>query len=116
MHALTIQVDYRYDTNNFFSAAGNPNGATGAAQARAALQAAADRWGAIIEQSLGAVSVSDDGDDVRIGFNHPGTGASFQVSSANSAATDYLVSFGSTANEYRGTWSIPADSYSSPVR
>ena len=105
--ALTIQIDYRYDTNNFFSAAGNPGGATGAAQARAALRAAADRFGAIINQPLGAVSVSDDADDVRIGFNHPGTGASYQVSSANGAGTDSLA--GSPPNEYRGAWSIPAD-------
>ena len=35
--ALTIRIDYRYDTNQFFSAAGNPGGATGAAQARAAM-------------------------------------------------------------------------------
>jgi hypothetical protein len=106
--ALTVQVDYRYDSNNFFSAAGNPDGATGAAQARAALEAAAARWSAIIDQPLAAVTMNDDSDDIRIGFNHPGTGASYQVSSANSAASDAL---GGSADEYRGPWMIPADTW-----
>ena len=108
--ALTIEIDYRYDSNDFFSAAGNPGGAAGATQARAALQAAADRWGAIINQSLGAVSLSDDSRDVRIGFTHPGTGANYQVSSANSQGTDALQSSG-VASEYRGPWSIAADTW-----
>lgn len=106
--ALEIEIDYRYDTNGFFSASGNPNGAAGAATARAALQSAADRWSAIIDQELGAVSVADDSDDVRIGFTHPGTGANYQVSAASSASTDSLSGFG-LASEYRGPWSISAN-------
>ena len=41
--AITIQVDYRYDTNRFFSAEGNPQGASGAEAAREAMEAAARR-------------------------------------------------------------------------
>jgi len=103
--AIEIEVDYRYDSNDFFSASGNPQGATGAAQARAALQAAADRWSAIIDQSLGAVSLADDSSDVRIGFSHPGTGASYQVSAAVSQSSDALA-FSAVASEYRGPWAI----------
>ena len=29
LNALTIQIDYSLDSNNFFSASGNPGGATG---------------------------------------------------------------------------------------
>ena len=68
--AINIEVDYRYDSNNFFSAAGNPDWVA----ARAALEAAAARWSAIIDQSLGAVNLANDDLDARIGFQHPGTG------------------------------------------
>lgn len=108
--ALTVQIDYRYDSNSFFSAAGNPAGATGATQAKAALAAAAARWSAIIDQSLGAVSLTDNSDDVRIGFTHPGTGASYEVSAAASRASDSLANSG-TADDYRGPWSIDADTW-----
>lgn len=104
---ITIEVDYSYDTNHFFSEAGNPQ----AAEARATVEAAAARWGRIIDQSLLEVTLADDNDDPRIGFDHPGTGAYYQISAANSANTDSLVTEGggTIANEYRGTWTIPAD-------
>ena len=111
--AVDIVADYRYDTAQFFSAAGNPQGAAGAALARATVEAAAARWSAIIDQPLGAVALVDDNDDPRIRVSHPGTGAAWQISSANSIATDSLVQEGgrAAANEYRGAWSIPADTW-----
>ena len=112
VRALTIRVDYTYDTNGFFSAAGNPQGESGARLARAALEAAAARWSAIIDQPLAAVQVSDDFNDPRIRITHPGTGEEWQISSARSAATDSLVQERrppAPADEYRGGWGIEAD-------
>lgn len=93
--ALTIVIDYQYDTNNFFDTAVK----------RDALQAAADRYGRIITTSLGAVNLVDDGLDQRIGFTHPGSGASWNVSSAASQASDAIAG-SDIADEYRGAWSI----------
>ncbi|MFT4546804.1 MAG: hypothetical protein ACI8XO_000489 [Verrucomicrobiales bacterium] len=108
--ALTIEVDYRYDQNGFFSAGGNPQGAVGASAARAAIEAAAARWGAIIDQPLLAAQFNDAGNDPRIRFIHPGTGQPHEVSSAASVATDALVrNGGALADEYRGSWSLSAD-------
>ena len=93
--ALTIVIDYQYDTNNFFDTAVK----------RDALQAAADRFGRIITTPLNAVNLVDDGQDQRIGFTHPGNGTSWNVSSAASAASDALAG-SDIADEYRGAWSI----------
>src|SRR3954451_22628251 len=98
--AIHIVVDYRYDSNNFFNTQ----------QKRDALEAAATRYSDIITTSLSAATLADNSTDPRIGFTHPGTGASFQVSSAVSQATDALAGSG-VANEYRGPWSIAANQW-----
>ncbi len=105
LRAITITVDYRYDTNDFFNPA-----TTSGQQARAALEAAATRYSEIITTSLGAVSLVDNSIDARIGFLHPGSGANWDVSSAYSSATDALAGT-SVAEEYRGAWSIAADEW-----
>ena len=106
-YAINITVDYRYDLINFF----NTN-TTDGQQARAAVEAAADRFSTIITTSLGAVSLTDNFWDERIGFTHPGTGGSWDVSSAASQATDSLASDpNNAAEEYRGPWSIDADEW-----
>lgn len=103
--AINITVDYRYDSNNFFNTQ----------QKKDALQAAANRYSGIITQSLFASTLSDGStNDPRIGFTHPGTGVmDFQVSSATSAASDFLVTNAgaAAANEYRGPWSIAANEW-----
>jgi hypothetical protein len=100
--AIQITVDYRYDTSNFFNTQ----------QKRDPLEAAAARYSSIITTHLSAATLSDNGIDPRIGFTHPGTGASFQVSSAASQATDALIGLGAgAANEYRGPWTIAADQW-----
>jgi hypothetical protein len=102
--AINILVDYRYDTNNpkFFDTA----------QKKAALDAAAARWSAVLTSSLSAATMTDDTRDPRIGFTHPSTGASYQVSAANSSATDAVVAAGGpVANEYRQPWSIAANQW-----
>jgi hypothetical protein len=102
--AITISIDYRYDTpfSNFFNTA----------QKRAPLEAAAARWSAVISTSLTAATLTDDTKDPRIGFTHPSTGVSYQVSAANSSASDAVIpAGGSAANEYRGPWSIAANQW-----
>jgi hypothetical protein len=100
--AINITVDYRYDTNNFFNTQ----------QKKDALQAAANRYSAVITESLLGASLQNNNLDPRIGFNHPGTGASFQVSAATSTANDAVVAAGGgAANEYRGNWSIAANEW-----
>ena len=98
VEALTFLVDYRYDTNDFFDTQ----------EKRDAMQAVVDRWGAIIDQSLTEVNLVDDNRDARISFTHPGLGDRYQVSSAESQNSDAL-SGSAIADEYRGAWSIPAD-------
>jgi hypothetical protein len=100
--AITITVDYRYDTNNFFNTQ----------QKKDALQAAANRYSALITETLSAATLANNSLDPRIGFNHPGTGASFQVSPATSTANDAVIAAGGpAANEYRGPWSIAANEW-----
>lgn len=97
--AAMITVDYQYDTNNFFDTQVK----------RDAIEAAANRYSAIITTSLNAISLVDDSTDQRIGFTHPGTGVSYDVSSAVSEASDFVASIGGgAAEEYRGAWSIGA--------
>ena len=125
LNALTIQIDYSLDSNSFFSASGNPGGATGATKARSALEAAAARWSAIINQTLQPVFVNDHPTaDIRLSFPDPSNFTAgvenptaifevYEASSAASAGTDSLVSPGSRppANQYRNGISIPADTF-----
>src|SRR4051794_21767765 len=52
--AITIQLDYSYDAANFFGA-GNPQGATGGAQAKAALEAVASYYSTILTDSFSPI-------------------------------------------------------------
>ena len=102
--AINITIDYVYDTNPFFDTQVKKD----------ALQAVADRYSSIITTSLSAVSLMNDTIDPRIGFSHPGSGASWDVSPATSTADDAI--FAATnpqdvAEEYRGPWSIAADDW-----
>jgi hypothetical protein len=59
--AITIDIDYSYDTpavggSNFFGS-GNPQGATGGSQARAALEAAASYFSTILNDTFSAITV-----------------------------------------------------------
>jgi hypothetical protein len=102
--AINILINYDYDTNDFFL-----NN-----QARKdALQAAANRYSAIITTSLTSESLLNNNTDPRIGFPHPGTGEDFEVSSATNTGNDRLVTLlgVAPADEYRGPWSITADQW-----
>jgi len=56
--AITINIDYTYDTNNFFGT-GNPDGPTAGAQARASLEAAAANFTAILNDSFTSIQTPD---------------------------------------------------------
>lgn len=103
-HSLTIVVDYTYDTNNFFSTP----------ERRGAMQAVADRFSSIISEPLLAIDGNYMGGstDWRIGFTHPGTGASFEISTAPNQASDLLVGIGaSPANLYNSAFVLPANTW-----
>lgn len=88
---IFIDIDYTYDTNNFFDTQAKKD----------ALRTAADRMAGIITSSLTAVGPGGTGTGTgagwRIGFTHPGTGSSFEISTAASAGSDPL---GGGANVY----------------
>jgi len=104
--ALSFLLDYRYDTNDFFE---------GNQPAMDALQAAADRYGAIVTKTLLSVDLEDGSSDHRVKFKHPGTGADFEVSAASNIGTDSLAIMSAfcpschPADSYRGPWSIAAN-------
>jgi hypothetical protein len=97
--AITVQVDYSYDTNNFFDTQGKKD----------AIQAAANRFSNIITSSLLAVDASY-GNDWRVGFSHPGTGVYYQISTAASSGVDSLAGAG-VADEYNSSFALPTDTW-----
>jgi len=101
--AIDIVVDYTYDTNNFFSTQ----------ESRDAMQAVADRFSTIITSNLAAVGPGGTGTGTssgwRIGFTHPGTGASWQVSTSANAGADPLA--GSGAADTYGFSGLNADEW-----
>jgi matrixin len=98
--AITIQMDYTYDTGNFFGS-GNPSGATAGAQAKAALEAAASFYSTILTNSFSQIqtpaqfhSNTFDGQVTwqwTENFTNPTTNAATVVSNATIAANQYIV-------------------------
>ena len=104
---IDVVVDYRYDTNSFFDPT-NPEGQL----ARDALEAAAERYSDVISTSLRQAVLRDNNDDPRIGFTHPGTGNSYQISAAGSVASDVIVTVGGQpATEYSGGFTLAEDEW-----
>jgi len=54
LQAINITLDYQYDTNNFFGA-GNPDGATAGAEAKATLEAVADYYSGILTDTFSSI-------------------------------------------------------------
>jgi hypothetical protein len=54
VHAVTVKIDYSYDSSNFFGG-GNPNGAAAGTKAKAALEAAATYFSDILADSFSAI-------------------------------------------------------------
>lgn len=101
--ATTVTIDYRYDTNGFFSTA-TLNGQ----KARLAVNAAADFFSQIISDSLSAISVPPAGNIWRQVITHPGTGESnYTISSASNFAQESSTGW-TPAHEYRNI-SVPSN-------
>ena len=102
--AISILVDYSQDTNNFFDTQAKMD----------AMEAVVDRYERIITSSLDAVTPAGTGTGTgagwRIGFSHPGTGSTFEVSTSTSAATDPLDPFVGPADLY-GFGGLAADTW-----
>ena len=96
--AITIQVDYTYDTGNFFGS-GNPSGATAGAQAKAALEAAASFYSTILTDSFSVIQTPPqfNGSNGHVvwhwkeNFNNPTTNSSVVVTDATIAANQYII-------------------------
>lgn len=98
--AITLQVNYTYDTSNFFGA-GNPQGATAGAQAKSSLEAAASYFSAILNDSFTSISVpapyhSSVSDGVVTwtwdeSFSNPTTGLSTTVTDVVVPANQYVI-------------------------
>ena len=106
--AITISIDYTYDTNNFFGA-GNPQGATAGAQAKSSLQAAASFYSSILTSSFSLIqtpppfhSAQFDGQatwDWQMSFTNPATSATTTIDNPTVAANQYII--------YAGARSLP---------
>ena len=101
-YPFAILVDYTYDSNNFFDTQLKKD----------AMQAVADRFARVITSPLLAIDANyqSGNTDWRIGFNHPGTGASFQISTAANSGSDALIG-GGAANVYNPAFTLPANTW-----
>ncbi|MDQ8190435.1 PEP-CTERM sorting domain-containing protein [Roseibacillus persicicus] len=96
LSAFEIVVDYSYDTNNFFNTP----------ERREALEAVAARYSRVINSNLLGVSPSGTdtgtGEGWRLGFTHPGTGDTIQISTAADDKSDPLVARGLSGADVYG--------------
>ncbi|MEM8494929.1 MAG: hypothetical protein AAF663_06035 [Planctomycetota bacterium] len=102
--AINIRLDYTYDTQGFFGS-GNPQGSAAGAQAKAALEDAANFFSEMLEDSFVAVQTPDpyiadaDGQAAPIestwtwskNFTHPGTGSTVTIVDPTIPADEYVI-------------------------
>jgi hypothetical protein len=108
--AITIQVDYTYDTTNFFGS-GNPQGAAAGTQAHAAMDAAATYFSNILNDTFSAIQTpppyhSSVSDGVvtwtwQENFANPTTGSQVTVNDPTIPADRYVIYAG--ARDLTGT-------------
>ncbi|HEX5472662.1 MAG TPA: hypothetical protein VFW73_12300, partial [Lacipirellulaceae bacterium] len=103
--AITINIDYTYDTNHFFGS-GNPQGAAAGSQAKASLEAAANFYSTILTDSFSAIqtptpsvfhSSQFDGQatwEWTMGFKNPSTNSSIVLTNPTVPADQYIVYVG----------------------
>ena len=108
--AITLTVDYTYDTSNFFGN-GNPQGPAAGLQARNALEAAASFFTNILNDDFSAITVPSPYHSTFPGstgtvtwswqqqFQHPSTGSPVQVTDRVIPADQYII--------YTGARSLP---------
>ncbi len=98
--AINVDIDYRFDTTNFFGS-GNPSGAAAGLQARNALEAAADYFTDILDDTFNGISTPApffsqvfNGTvvwDWTATYTHPATGASGSLVDETILPDQYLV-------------------------
>ena len=90
-----VVVDYTYDTRGFFDAP----------ERRIAIEAVAERYSRILTNDLMAVEPILEYPEPtawRIGFEHPGTGEAFELSTAPSAENDSIINAGAPEADFYG--------------
>jgi hypothetical protein len=98
--AINVQINYTYDTGNFFGS-GNPQGATAGAQAKAALEAAASFYSTILTDSFSVIQTPSQFHSSQFdgqvtwhwteNFNNPTTNSAVVVTDATIAANQYVI-------------------------
>ncbi len=101
--AININLNYDFDTSNFFGA-GNPDGAAAGAQARASMEAAAGFFSGILDDTFSAIQTPApfnssvfDGTVVwqwSLNFTHPATGGNQSLVDETIAADEYRIYVG----------------------
>ncbi|MGD9635817.1 MAG: matrixin family metalloprotease [Pirellulales bacterium] len=107
--AINIRIDYSRDGNNFFGA-GNPDGATAGAQAKAALEAAAAFYSDALEDTFSSIDVPNKFYGSKGGeatyfwkrrFINPATGLNDAQVNAEFSENEYVI--------YAGARDLPGD-------
>jgi hypothetical protein len=100
--AVTLSIDYTYDTGNFFGS-GNPQGAAAGLQAKAALEAAANYFSAILDDTFSSIQTPPVYHGQYGGqvvwewtkyFTNPTSGASVELDNEMVLANDYRIYVG----------------------
>lgn len=100
VRAITVNIDYSYDSSNFFGA-GNPDGAAAGAKAKAALDAAAAYFSTILADTFSAIETPPVFESVpfngvyswtwSLDFTQPATGTSMVLHNQTILADEYRV-------------------------
>jgi len=98
---IEVVVDYSYDTEGFFSEPVR----------RTAIEAVASRYSRVITSELTAVGPTLDQTPWRIGFEHPGNGESFQISTAVDQGSDPLFDAADNAADVYGFPGLEANQW-----
>jgi hypothetical protein len=98
--AVTLSIDYTYDTNNFFGS-GNPQGTAAGLQAKATLEAVADYFSDILDDTFSAIQTppvyhSETFDGVvvwnwTLSLTNPATGAQVTRDNETITADEYRI-------------------------
>ncbi len=125
--AVTLSIDYTYDTSNFFGS-GNPQGTAAGLQAREAMETAADYFSAILDDTLSEIETPPDyHSQVFSGvvewtwsmqLSNPSTGASIYRADETIAADEYRIYAGARSLSGltkgiggAGGYNVPVPSY-----
>jgi hypothetical protein len=101
--AITIKIDYTYDTSHFFGS-GNPQGAAAGAQAKSTLEAAASFYSTILTDSFSEIQAPQPFHSAQfsgqatwqwtMGFDNPTTNSYISLTNQTVPADQYIVYVG----------------------